>query len=109
MPQSMQPHELSDLLQQRQPVYLLDVRLPIEHEFVALPNSVLVPVQELAMRWKEVVPTPEQTLVVYCHHGVRSWHAAMFLEQQGYSNVYSLEGGIEAWSCLIDPTVPRYS
>lgn len=109
MPQPIQPHDLSELLQQNQPVYLLDVRLPIEHEFVALPNSILIPIQELPTRWSEVQPKPEQKLIVYCHHGVRSWHAAAFLEQQGFTNIYSLEGGIDAWSCLIDPAVPRYS
>jgi len=108
MPTSIQPHELAELLKQ-QPVMLLDVRLPVENTFVALPDSVLIPLQELPARWRELTLKPDQTLVVYCHHGVRSWHAAAFLEQQGIAQVYSLEGGIEAWSCLIDPSMPRYS
>ena len=47
-------------------------------------------------------------MVVYCHHGIRSQSAAAFLERTGIKEVYSLTGGIDAWSCEVDPTVPRY-
>ena len=104
----MQPPELAQLLKTDQ-VYLLDVRLPIEHNFVALPDSILIPIQELPARWSEVQPKPEQKLVLYCHHGVRSWHAAVFLEQQGFTNVHSLEGGIDAWALEIDTEMKRYA
>jgi rhodanese-related sulfurtransferase len=108
MPISIQPQDLAQLLQQ-QPVFLLDVRLPAEHNFVALPNSVLIPIQELATRWNEIQPKPNDKLVIYCHHGVRSWHAAMFLEQQGFTNVHSLEGGIDAWALEVDEGMKRYA
>lgn len=108
MPSSVRPQELADWLSAKQPVYLLDVRLPVEHEFVAFPESVLVPVQELPDRVGEIQPAGEAKLVVYCHHGIRSWHAAVFLEQQGFQNVYSLEGGIDAWSVEVDAKVRRY-
>jgi len=48
------------------------------------------------------------SVVVYCHHGIRSQSAAAFLERSGFSDVSSLTGGIDAWSCEVDPTVPRY-
>lgn len=108
MPLVLQPTELASWLAAKQPVYLLDVRLPVEHEFVALPGSTLVPLQELTTRLSEVQPGQGDKLVVYCHHGVRSWHAAVFLEQQGFLNVYSLEGGIDAWSLDVDAGVRRY-
>jgi monothiol glutaredoxin len=44
----------------------------------------------------------------HCHHGGRSRRAAEELLTQGYTNVYNLEGGIEAWSRDVDPSVPRY-
>jgi adenylyltransferase/sulfurtransferase len=47
-------------------------------------------------------------LVVYCHHGVRSLSAAAYLRRLGHVNVRSLAGGIDAWSCEVDPAVPRY-
>ncbi len=108
MPFAISPQALNELMQ-KQIVYLLDVRLPVEHAFVALPKSVLIPLQELPARWQEVKPGVNDKLVVYCHHGVRSWRAAAFLEEQGFTEVHSLEGGIDAWSCLIDPTLPRYA
>jgi rhodanese-related sulfurtransferase len=46
--------------------------------------------------------------VCYCHHGVRSLHAALILGAAGFKDAVSLRGGIEAWSELIDPAIPRY-
>lgn len=47
-------------------------------------------------------------IVFHCHHGGRSKNAAERFLREGYTNVYNLEGGIEAWSTKIDPKVPRY-
>jgi rhodanese-related sulfurtransferase len=71
---------------------------------------VLIPLGELPRRVEEVqeLITPETLVVVYCHHGVRSIHGTLMLHQAGISNAVSMAGGIEAWSTLIDPTVPRY-
>lgn len=108
MPQSLSPHDLHAALQNHEPIHLLDVRQPAEHALAALPDSQLIPLHELPARLSEIHPEPGARLVVYCHHGVRSWHAAQFLEQQGYPAVYSLDGGIDAWSLEVDASVPRY-
>jgi monothiol glutaredoxin len=50
----------------------------------------------------------DRTLVVQCHHGVRSLRAAEELVAAGFRDVYNLVGGIEAWSRDVDPEVPRY-
>jgi monothiol glutaredoxin len=47
-------------------------------------------------------------VALHCHHGVRSRAAAEQLLRAGFTNVYNLEGGIEAWSRDVDPAVPRY-
>jgi adenylyltransferase/sulfurtransferase len=52
--------------------------------------------------------TDSSDIVVYCHHGVRSLNVVNWLRQQGIPNVQSMEGGIDAWSVLIDPAVARY-
>lgn len=109
MPQSISAIELHAALQNNEPIHLLDVRQPAEHSLAALPESQLIPLQELPARLSELHPEPGAKLVIYCHHGVRSWHAAQFLEQQGYPVVYSLDGGIDAWSLTVDESVPRYS
>lgn len=108
MPRTISPSELAELLKDPKKVFLLDVRLPVEHEFVALSQSTLIPLHELPRRFNEVVAEGDQEIVVYCHHGVRSWQAALFLEQQGFQNLFSLDGGIDAWSIEIDPSIARY-
>ena len=47
-------------------------------------------------------------IAFYCHHGVRSLDAAAYLIGHGMTNVKSLAGGIDAWSCEVDASVPRY-
>ena len=102
------PQQLADKLRAGEPVYLLDVRQPEEHAIAALPDSTLIPLGDLSARLAEVRPPSGALVVVYCHHGVRSLHGAAFLRQNGFSPVASLAGGIDAWSGLIDPAVPRY-
>ncbi len=89
-------------------IYLVDVRTPEEHAIAKLPDSLLVPISELASDIDRIQPPKESDLVIYCHHGVRSWHAAVYLEQSGFERVHSLSGGIDAYSQAIDPSIPRY-
>ncbi len=51
---------------------------------------------------------PEKPVIVYCHHGMRSQHAALFLRQAGLKNSFSMSGGIDCWSREIDSNIPRY-
>jgi rhodanese-related sulfurtransferase len=85
--------------------FLLDVRHP-EEKILADMGGELIPLQELEQRWREI-PT-DLPIVVYCHHGVRSLRACAFLEAQGLRDLHNLRGGIDAWSMLVDPAVPRY-
>src|SRR5919206_3125689 len=100
--------DLARSLERGEKPLLVDVRQPWEHELSRLPDSVLVPLTELAERAGEIRPRAGQQIVCYCHHGVRSLHAADFLSQLGVRDVVSLAGGIDAWSSQIDPGVPRY-
>ncbi|MFO0807143.1 MAG: rhodanese-like domain-containing protein [Gemmataceae bacterium] len=104
----IQPQVLDAMLKAGSPVVLIDVRQPEENEFVALPNSQFIPLGELPVRTAEIDPPAGALVVVYCHHGIRSRKGAAFLEASGISPVASLTGGIDAWSQLVDPTMPRY-
>lgn len=85
---------------------LLDVREPQERAHCQIAGSLHIPMQEVPSRLAEL---PRETeVVVYCHHGMRSMQVANFLDQHGYSKVYNLLGGIDAWSTEIDPSVRRY-
>ncbi|HYZ88255.1 MAG TPA: rhodanese-like domain-containing protein [Myxococcales bacterium] len=108
MPREITVEELSRTLEAGRKPLLVDVRQPWEHELSRLPDSLLVPLPELAARAAEIQPAAGQQVVCYCHHGIRSLHAADFLSQAGLRDVVSLAGGIDAWSLQIDPSVPRY-
>ncbi len=86
---------------------LLDVRFVHEHEWVALPDSLLIPLPELEERAAELEPLRGRPVVVYCHHGVRSLDGAAYLMSLGIDAV-SLRGGIDLYSRQVDPTLPRY-
>jgi len=107
MVSQIHPNDLKSLLDTGSPVLLLDVRQPEEHAYCALPGSVLIPLGELHSRASEIEPG-EALVVVYCHHGVRSASGAAILHHAGLPNVASLAGGIDLWSLMIDPGVPRY-
>ena len=100
--------ELKARLDAGEVIHLLDVRNDDERAFCRIEPSQFIPLHELILRASEVEPPMGAAVVVYCHHGVRSLRGAVVLMQAGLENVYSLAGGIEAWSMLIDPNVPRY-
>jgi rhodanese-related sulfurtransferase len=101
-------HTLAEKLAGGEALYLLDVRQPWEHELASLPNSWLIPLGELLARLQEIDAPTDTLIVVHCHHGIRSLSGVALLEQHGFTNVASLQGGIDAWSRLIDPQTPRY-
>jgi rhodanese-related sulfurtransferase len=100
--------ELAERLEKGEKPYLLDVRQKWEHELARLPGSSLVPLDELPARASEIEAGKDELVVCYCHHGVRSLHAALILGAEGFTDAVSLRGGIDAWSELVDPAVPRY-
>jgi adenylyltransferase/sulfurtransferase len=108
MVRQMSARELASQLATGAPLVLLDVRQPWERALAALPHSLLIPLNDLAKRAGDIDAEAGSPIVVYCHHGIRSLSAGAFLERLGFSNVYSLTGGIDAWSCEVDPTLPRY-
>ncbi len=85
---------------------LLDVREPWEFELAQLPNAKLVPLSTLP----QAVGTLDidHEYVVYCHHGMRSAMAANWLKSRGYTRVSNMTGGIDAWSVVVDRSVPQY-
>jgi rhodanese-related sulfurtransferase len=101
------PRELFRNLENGQPIRLVDVRQPWENQLAALPGSILIPLNELPQRAQEI-GRDQGIVVVFCHHGIRSLSAAGYLQRLGFLNVKSLAGGIDAWSCEVDPDVPRY-
>lgn len=93
------------------PPILLDVREAPEASFVSLPDSVLIPLGELPERLDELDALANgrnASIVVYCHHGVRSARALELLEKAGFTRVRHLTGGIDAWRVQVDPEMAAY-
>ena len=63
--------------------------------------------EEIAARVGELEPWRDRTIVVHCHHGVRSLRVTHWLRERGFAAT-SMRGGIDAWSAEVDPTVPVY-
>ena len=97
--------ELKERKDRGEEVFLLDVRETYEYELANLKGH-LIPLRQLKTRLGELDPSKE--IIVYCHVGGRSARAVEFLRQNGFSKARNLEGGIDAWSVEIDPSVPRY-
>jgi sulfur-carrier protein adenylyltransferase/sulfurtransferase len=98
--------ELKSWLEEGRRVTVLDVRNPPEWEINQLAGAKLIPLSELQDRLGEL--DPADTIVVHCHHGMRSARAVNMLRQMGFSRAINLAGGIDAWSTMVDPSVPRY-
>jgi rhodanese-related sulfurtransferase len=105
---NIHPKDLARRLREPNPPRLLDVRQPEENAFASLPGTRLIPLDELPLRAGELRDWQGEEIVVYCHHGIRSLRAIGFLRQMGFERLLNLEGGIDAWSAEVDPSVPRY-
>lgn len=85
---------------------LLDVREHWEFERCHIDGAELLPMSGILGRYGQL--DPAQETVVICHHGVRSFHVARFLEHNGFTNVINLTGGVDAWAKEVDPNMPLY-
>ena len=100
------PRELADRIGRGEKAYLLDVRTREEYNAVKIDNAHLFTqemMQEILSKWPR-----GNLVVVYDHQGTRSMDAAAYFQGQGFENVKSLRGGIDAWSVEVDPKLPRY-
>jgi adenylyltransferase/sulfurtransferase len=98
--------QVNECLQAARGVALLDVREPAEYDYVRLENAKLLTgdlASEIMESWDK-----NTEIICYCHHGIRSYQAACFLAEKGFTKVANLVGGIDAWSLTVDPSVPRY-
>ena len=96
---------LSKWLEEKREFHMLDVRTSEERAIASIAGSILFDASEEGRM--RTLPR-DTTLVFQCHHGVRSRAAADYFVGLGFVNVFNLEGGIDAWSRDIDPSVARY-
>lgn len=107
LPLEITVDDLKSRIASGNPPLLLDVREPWEYQAAHLPDTMLMPMNEVPSRaFNEL--DEEQPIAVLCHHGARSLSVANWLRQQGFTKAQSVAGGIDLWSRVIDPAVPRY-
>lgn len=114
MIEQVRPAQLAAWIQSHaaagRPAVVLDVREPWELAVASIqPDGfalAAIPMNLVPVRLREL--DRSQPVAVLCHHGARSQQVAMFLRHQGFSDVANIAGGIDLWSCELDPGVPRY-
>jgi rhodanese-related sulfurtransferase len=97
--------DLKVLLESGTAIELVDVRTDEERAIAAIDGSRLL---DQAYHDALLLRDRETPIVFQCHHGIRSQNAAEYFRREGFRNLYNLRGGIDAWSLLVDPSVPRY-
>ncbi len=93
---TISPEELKRKLTANEPVEVIDIREPWEYEEEHI-EGMNVPLPDIPGRMSELEPLKEKDVVLYCNTGDRSATACTVLQQSGFTRVWSLEGGIEAW------------
>jgi rhodanese-related sulfurtransferase len=76
-------------------VFVLDVRTPEEWNQNHIPGATLIPLDELPARISEL--PNDQEILIYCRSGNRSLQALQILQAAGYTEIFSLQGGINDW------------
>lgn len=103
--------ELAHLLRaSTQELQLIDVREPEEVVLAHIKGFSVLPLSQFS-DWANQIKTrfdPHAETLVMCHHGIRSAQMCQWLSHQGFTNVKNVAGGIDAYSLLVDFTVPRY-
>ena len=98
--------QLQQRLQHGEQLVLLDVREDNEYQHAHIDGSIHIPLNQIPERIPEL--DSQHTIVVICHHGMRSQQAAQYMLQSGFSDISNVVGGIDAWSCECDSSVTRY-
>jgi len=106
--------ELAEKMKSQEKFVLLDVREPYELEAAHLvdPRLEALPMSRLAREGvnalSDAALDQDGTLYVLCHHGSRSAQVTGWLAAQGWKNVFSVRGGIDAYAHQIDRSVGFY-
>ncbi len=106
--------ELAEKLKTSDQFILLDVREPWELALAQIQDKRLIvsPMSALANQGLPALPEPAQQqdaeIYVLCHHGVRSADVTRWLASQGWTDIFSVAGGIDEYARKIDPTVGSY-
>src|SRR3982074_3079287 len=98
------PQEIKRRLDAGEKLHLIDVREPIEYQQAHIEPSELIPMRTIPAALQHLgASADEASLIIFCHHGMRSLQVVNWLREQGVAECQSMAGGIDRWSCEIDP------
>lgn len=100
-------NDLNERIQKGDKINLLDVREQFEYDMVNLKGK-LIPLGELENRLAEIDAWKDQEVIIHCRSGARSAEACRILMRHGFKNPVNVQGGINRWAMLIDPSMPMY-
>lgn len=92
--------ELKRRMDQDPNLCLIDVREQEEWKAIHIPGALLIPKNEITDKIKNIAPKLDQAIYLHCKSGMRSQYAASTLIAMGYTEVYSVDGGIMEWTTL---------
>ena len=78
-------------------VAVIDVREPHEFSKGHIENAVNTPLGKLADQIGQFVHQKDRPVIVVCQTGARSIPACKTLTKAGFSDVYNITGGMQAW------------
>ncbi|ALJ00181.1 rhodanese-like domain-containing protein [Rufibacter tibetensis] len=90
--------ELKQRLANNETPIILDVREPWEHEEQNIASAKLIPLGALPERLHELEEYKDQEILVHCRSGKRSATAQAIMQQQGFTNVRNVLGGMLAYN-----------
>ena len=105
MIQQLSAPELKTMIDSGAAFEFVDVRTDWERELATIDGSRLL---DQAYHDHILTLDRDTPLVFQCHHGSRSQSAAEYCAGLGFTKLFNLRGGIDAWSQQVDPSVPRY-
>lgn len=82
----------------RQNALILDLRESAEYAAGRVPNALHIPLAQLNARGQELAKFVSRPIIAYCDRGQRSRSAVSALSKLGFSEVFTLHGGLRAWS-----------
>ncbi len=91
------PQMLKEKIDQHQTVSLIDVREDKEWLTGHIPTAIHISKGVIERDIEKIIPDPSVLIVVYCSGGFRCALVADSLQNMGYTNVYSLNNGLQGW------------
>jgi len=104
--QQLTAEQLKEYIDNDTSLVLLDVRETWEYEICHINSSINIAMTDIPSALQEI--DSEKAIVVICHHGMRSFQVAQYLESEGFNDIMNLEGGITSWATTIDQSMPQY-